>query len=474
MTDPLDIAQWAKHWEALARQAQGNLAGAPSTHYPWQSGAQVNPGWASLFEKPAPFAGAGQQSAAMEHLLAGAQGYLGMLQSMATAAAGQAMGSDGGFAEALRQGALPGAFPTSVMNNPLASAMRDFGGQGAQGLDQMMERFAAMAGPLFDSIKGGLNAPAFGHLREKQENMQNAARLMIDYQEQSARYDRLMLKVSERSFARFQLKLAEREEPGRQIDSIRGLYDLWIDAAEEAYAEIALSEEFREVYGAVVDAQMRLRKHIQGEVEKLCNQFGVPTRSEVDSIGQRLQALRREFREERGMGAGNEELAAELESLRGELADLKSSSRKRAEQQKPARPSKDVKATMPASEKRSVKSAKAGKPEKAPEKPVGTAKATKVEKPAPMDDLPVRKAGVKKSKRKAETKAAGSRRTKRRKKSSGKVAAMAERTSGSKGSADRGSFADSIARFARKSKSSSAATARSRGDQKTAKRGGGK
>ena len=105
-----------------------------------------------------------------------------------------------------------------------------------------------------------------------------------------------MLKVSEQSFARFQLKLAEREEPGRQIDSARGLYDLWIDAAEEAYAEIALSEEFREVYAAVVDAQMRVRQQVQGEIERFCNELGMPTRSEVDSIGQRLQALRREFR----------------------------------------------------------------------------------------------------------------------------------------------------------------------------------
>ena len=104
---------------------------------------------------------------------------------------------------------------------------------------------------MFDKARGALHQPAFGFLREKQEDLQKTAQAFIDYQEQSARYDRLMLKVGERSFARFQLKLAEREEPGRQIESARALYDLWIDAAEEAYAEIALSEEFREVYAAV-------------------------------------------------------------------------------------------------------------------------------------------------------------------------------------------------------------------------------
>ncbi|MGB0133072.1 poly(R)-hydroxyalkanoic acid synthase subunit PhaE, partial [Dokdonella sp.] len=233
MTDPLDIAQWAKNWEALARQAGENLGGK-SPQFPWQGAEKAKPNWTDMFGAGSAYPGANQQGDAVGHMLAGAQGYLGMLQNMAMAAAGQGSSANVGFAEAMRQGGFGGAFPASAMGNPLAAAMRGFSGQGAQGMDQMMERFTAMAGPMFEAVKGGLNAPAFGHLREKQENMQNAARLMIDYQEQSARYDRLMLKVSEQSFARFQLKLAEREEPGRQIDSIRGLYDLWIDAAEEA------------------------------------------------------------------------------------------------------------------------------------------------------------------------------------------------------------------------------------------------
>jgi class III poly(R)-hydroxyalkanoic acid synthase PhaE subunit len=453
---------------------------------------QSNPAWASLFDKPAPFPGAGQQNEAIEHMLAGAQGYLGMLQNMATAAAGQGLGSAGGFAESLRQSAFPGSFQSSAMHNPLASAMRGFAGHGAQGMEQMMERFAAMAEPLFSALKGGLNAPAFGHLREKQENMQNAARLMIDYQEQSARYDRLMLKVSEQSFSRFQLRLAEREEPGRQIDSVRGLYDLWIDAAEEAYAEIALSEEFREVYGAVVDAQMRLRKHVQGEVEKFCSEFGMPTRSEVDSIGERLQALRREFREEREVGAGNGELAAEVEALRAELGALRSSGTGHELKATPVDSAQVPTAARPAQSK----SAKTAKPAKAaiakkpvnPAKPGKSVRATKAAKAAKRDKTSVSpssattiasdpsapKRGTKKSRSKVASKASKTRRAKRRKSPAGKSAIVEVKSHGKKGGDDRKSFAASIARFARKSKSASTATTRPQGSQKAAKRGGGK
>lgn len=475
MTDPLDIAQWAKNWETLARQAGEKLSGN-SPQFPWQAAASANPSWAEMFSKSAPFAGANKQGEAVEHMLAGAQGYLGMLQNMAMAAAGQGAGSGGGFADALRQGGFAGAFPTSAMNNPLAAAMRDFGGQGAQGLDQMMERFTATTGPLFDAAKGALNAPAFGHLREKQENMQDAMRLMIDYQEQSARYDRLMLKVSEQSFARFQLKLAEREEPGRQVDSVRGLYDLWIDAAEEAYAEIALSEEFREVYAAVVDAQMRLRKHVQGEVEKFCSQLGMPTRSEVDSIGQRLQALRREFREEREGGADSDELATELDSLRRELAALKSSTVKRTTQAsarrlaraaKPARaekPGKPAAAAKPVQPKKATKSVKAARA-------AGTVKPEK-SKAAKSSPKPASVASSSKSK--PASKESTARRAKRRKPATGKASVVAAKSPGKKSAGQSGSFAASIARFSRKTKGAATGTALARGKKKATSRGGSK
>ena len=96
---------------------------------------------------------------------------------------------------------------------------------------------------------------------------------LVDYQEQTSRYNALIMKASQRGFELFESKLAAREEPGRQIDSLRALYDLWVDAAEEAYAEIALSPEFREVYGALVNAQMRVRSQIQQEVERIATRF---------------------------------------------------------------------------------------------------------------------------------------------------------------------------------------------------------
>jgi hypothetical protein len=137
----------------------------------------------------------------------------------------------------------------------------------------------------------------------------------------SARYQELIQRANTQGMQRLQDKLAQHAEPGRQIDSLKGLYDLWVDASEEAYAGIALSDEFREVYGEMVNTQMRVRQLQQQQTEQLCQQLGVPTRSEVSSLGERLQALRREFRASRA-GASNDH-ADEIMALRRELAALK-------------------------------------------------------------------------------------------------------------------------------------------------------
>ncbi|HET9032012.1 MAG TPA: poly(R)-hydroxyalkanoic acid synthase subunit PhaE [Dokdonella sp.] len=462
MSEPMDVAQWAKNWEAMARQAQASMGGN-AAQPAWFGGQAPSNPWAEALANAKPFVGGAQQSEAMEHLMAGAQGYLGMLQSLASAGAGQGIE---GFQNPFANGFIPGMASPSVMNNPFAAAMRDFGNQGSRGFEQLMEQFSAAAGPMLDQAKASTQMPAFGHMREKQENLQKTAQVFIDYQEQSARYDRLMLKVSEQSFARFQLKLAEREEPGRQIDSARGLYDLWIDAAEEAYAEIALSEEFREIYAAVVDAQMRVRQQVQGEIEKLCTQLGMPTRSEINSIGERLQALRREFREEREGSEDQQQLRNEVAELRRELAALTAAPKSASKSPVRKSAAKPAKTATPSKTAKATKAAKPAKPAK-PTKAARSAKAAQASKSETKIESATAPASDKSSS-KTTRKPTAAHRDKRRK-------AAASKGTGAKQapSANAGDFAASIARFARKSKSSKKRGS-TRAAAKAVKRGGSK
>src|SRR3546814_15851447 len=92
-----------------------------------------------------------------------------------------------------------------------------------------------------------------------------------------------MQKATRDAFGLFEDKLAEREEPGRQIQSALALFDLSVDAAEDAYPKIALSHEFREVYGKLDDVLMRLSGGRPRVVEQARALFCMPTPTELST-----------------------------------------------------------------------------------------------------------------------------------------------------------------------------------------------
>ncbi|PWK89927.1 poly(R)-hydroxyalkanoic acid synthase subunit PhaE [Fulvimonas soli] len=205
-----------------------------------------------------------------------------------------------GFLDWLRSAALqlpsasPGQWPPAWdAGQPFLQAFAGLDQHGAHGFAQQWQQW------LQAMQQGGLADPRqplapLGYTREQQLQQQALYEAMQAYLQAAARYQSLLQRVAAQGAERLQAQLAQRAENGQSPQSLKALYDLWVDAYEEAYAEIALSDEFRAVYGAMVNAQMRVRQLQRQQTEHWCRELGMPTRSEVDSLGQRLQAMRRQ------------------------------------------------------------------------------------------------------------------------------------------------------------------------------------
>jgi polyhydroxyalkanoate synthesis regulator phasin len=299
-------------WDAWSKQWQ-----QPGVAAPWfQSAAPAKP----------------PMDEALERALGGFKGYLDWLQRAATS--GVAQPSDGAdWWQSLQPLFTAGTHPFMP---PFAGFDRAFAGAAGQPWQGWLQAAQQGAQPGvaagMDALRGMLQTPAFGYSREQQEQQQALALAMLEHQQASQRYQALMLRAQWQGAERLQHKLAERTEPGKQVESLKALYDLWVDAAEEAYAEIALSDEFRAVYAAQVNTQMRVKQLQQQQLEQWCREVGLPTRSEVASLGQRLQELRREMRQartsagtpaqapaDRAGAADVAELHAEIEALKQQL-----------------------------------------------------------------------------------------------------------------------------------------------------------
>lgn len=302
--------------------------------------------WMQSLQRPA------APPAPADDLLARAMGglksYADWMQAAATSGiAGQ--GQDD-WQQALRQlfmipqgtGASFMGMPFAGMQSPFAQAFAGIDNAAAHGFAQQWQSWLQAMQPRSGEWNTGFggDSPAFGYTRERQMQQQALLEAMGEYVEASNRYNTLILRANADGFERLREKLAERTDPGRQIDSLKALYDLWVDAAEEAYAQIALSDEFRDAYGAMVNRQMHVRQLQQRQTEAWCRELGMPTRSEVDSLGRRVQELRREVRVAAQRTPSRASAPdAELDALRSEVAALK---RKLAGRAEPAHAPKKV------------------------------------------------------------------------------------------------------------------------------------
>lgn len=175
------------------------------------------------------------------------------------------------------------AWKSMLGDNPFASGI-------AAAAFMPMPFFGASAG------RGPFDMPAFGYTREHQERMQAFARTATEFQQAAQAFQTIVGEAGQDAFARFESLLAQRTSDGKPLESSRALFDLWIDAAEDAYADIALGECFQRAFGDYVNAQMRLRAAMQKEVELACAQWGIPGRGEVDAAHQKIAELQRELR----------------------------------------------------------------------------------------------------------------------------------------------------------------------------------
>ena len=262
-------------WSGFAQQSLGGSAPA------WSNPAEV-------FAKVAPDS-LSDAAHATESMAEQGRQFLEFLQAAASRMGASQPLDAAGVAELWRG--------TLGDGNPLMDALRAVNSEGARGFEQAGRDLLELLEPMRQSIAAQLDLPAFGYSRERQQHWQALQQAAGEHARAQAAYNALLLKASQRGMEYFENKLVERSEPGRQLDSARAVYDLWVDAAEEAYAEVAMSPEFRGAYAALVDTQMRLRQRMQAEVEHHAAQLGMPTRSELDGTHRKILQLGRELRE---------------------------------------------------------------------------------------------------------------------------------------------------------------------------------
>jgi class III poly(R)-hydroxyalkanoic acid synthase PhaE subunit len=174
-----------------------------------------------------------------------------------------------------------------------------------------------------------MRMPAMGYTREWQEELQQWALLSADYAKAAQEYAALLHSTNGKAVDLLGRRLVELGQKGETPDTLRGMYDLWVDCGEEAYAELAVNDAYLQAQGNLTNSMMRLKQHERVMLEGLLAALGVPGRRELDTALRRLQETRRELRDLQDLfeDADAAGLRAELAQLRAELRALKAEGR---------------------------------------------------------------------------------------------------------------------------------------------------
>jgi len=263
-----DANPWHDLWTAWSRAATGSPAGGPAT----ATLERLVQGYREFAERLAALS-QGRDGAALA-------------RALAELVEGYARGGIGVDTAGLSSlfGALPAQF---------AAAHPAFG---HSGLEHRVRE------TLFAWAEQFLALPPIGPLRDWQAAVLAWQRAVLAEQRAAARvasHHQQAHRVALERYARWL-----RQDDGAPIETLRALYDAWIEQAEAAYAESVMTEPFASDFAAWVNAGSAARSAGKALRERLAQTLDLPQRAEIDALLARTRAL------EQAMAGLREALAA--------------------------------------------------------------------------------------------------------------------------------------------------------------------
>lgn len=90
---------------------------------------------------------------------------------------------------------------------------------------------------------------------------------------------------------------AKKIEKGEEISSMMSLYQEWLNIGDKTFVELFESEDYSKLMAEVNAMQLKLRKDVEKQLEKLMVGVPVATRSEMDEVYKTIYELKKQVRE---------------------------------------------------------------------------------------------------------------------------------------------------------------------------------
>lgn len=113
--------------------------------------------------------------------------------------------------------------------------------------------------------------------------------------------------------------ITQKMENGTEISSMTALYQEWLNLSDKVYVELFESDEYSKLMAEVSALQLKLKKEIELQSEKMLAGYPVATRSEMDELYKVIYDLKKEVRQLEKMleieGEGDMEAEADAKPI---------------------------------------------------------------------------------------------------------------------------------------------------------------
>ncbi|WP_298608648.1 class III poly(R)-hydroxyalkanoic acid synthase subunit PhaE [uncultured Thiothrix sp.] len=150
------------------------------------------------------------------------------------------------------------------------------------------------AGLWQEHLQKALATPSFGLSREGQERLKKLSALALRYQQAMDKYREAFATQGQESVQALRIRIQKLADQGKNISSLRELYDLWVDVSEETYAQFAASEQYQTLYGELVNAFLLLKQGMNEHLDHEFKAFGLPVRADYEATIKKQYELKRE------------------------------------------------------------------------------------------------------------------------------------------------------------------------------------
>lgn len=190
---------------------------------------------------------------------------------------------------------------TDMMNQMKSSMNNMMPGMFGNPFTNMLNQYNSTYSQMMNAVSpfGKLMTPTADTKTMQEWN--NILNNMNIYNMKSAEMQYMVYEIGGKVMEKLAENLMHKIENGEEINSIMKLYQEWLNTSDAMYVELFETDEYSKLMAEVSSMQLRIKKDVELQMEKMFTNVPVATRSEMDEVYQTIYDLKKQVRQLQSM-----------------------------------------------------------------------------------------------------------------------------------------------------------------------------